>query len=192
MRTAERMSLVVLLTLLACSWPACTQEQGAPRNTAPRAAARPEAPGLRLVLVPLKQHYAPGEPVQALLYIANTARGEQARTVTLDGRMVFHSHLKVTMLDGLGREVEYPDWNLCLDLGMIQRDDFVSIIPGRFYGTSFKDYWHVAAPRAGTYDVLATVECWEDGHEYGLDAWTGKLESNRVKITVGPSEEAVP
>ena len=140
--------------------------------------------GLQATLVPLKTDYAPGEPVQALVYLTNTTAGDDARVIALDGRLVFLAHIRVHILDDAGQQVQYPNYNAYRDLGIITQGDFIRILPGRFYGSLIADEWRIAVPRAGVFEVYATVQCWEDGHEFGLDAWTGKLESDRVSITV--------
>jgi len=184
MDTNRGIPLLEALLFASCvcgAWMAYGQPVG------PGAARAPDSPGgLSIRIVPLKAAYAPGEVLDALVYLA--AERASPVAITVDGTMSFGGHLHVHLLDRSGREVEYRGWNVTTRLSPARESDFIRLYPGYIHGRAFSAAdWTVSAPRAGTYELYATVTCWEDGHEYGLRAWTGTLESNRVKITVaGP------
>jgi len=180
---------VLALLAVGASAAGCQRHAAPARRTvkAPGAGpgTRPARAALRASLTALKEQYAPGERLFLLFRLTNVSKGADAQPVTVDGRLRFLVQVRVHVLERTGREVPYPGWEICGEMPPARREDFVSIPPRFTYGTEFSgEDWEVAVTEPGTYEVYASFGSGEDGASFGLRAWTGHLDANRVKITV--------
>jgi hypothetical protein len=197
--TALRRALAAL-ALAACvglglscrPHPTGSEDVDAPASRPPSSA--PELGQLEARVALAKTEYDTGERLAMDVYFVNVGKGSQPAAVTVDGRLMLYEHVRIHILDQQGRKVHYPKWNLYAVVPAAKREDFIEIPPGCLYGRAFSpSRWEVAVQRPGTYEVHATLQASEDGSDFGLRAWTGRLESNHVTITVrepSPPREA--
>jgi len=177
--------LVAVVPLVIWSVPGAQDEGGDVSMARPTGGDPVE--GLSAALVPLERRYACGEELRALFYLTNIGNGtEEPEATAVDGRLVFLYHIRIHVLDAAGDEVPYTNWRTHLRMPPVRRAEEFAIIPvGRFYGREFTgEHWRVALDKPGTYEVYATFTAHEDGAGFGLQAWTGELESNRTRIEV--------
>jgi hypothetical protein len=192
--TALALGACVGLGLSCRAHPTESEDVEAPVSPPPSSGADGGELEARVALA--KTQYDTGERLAMDVYFVNVGKGSQPAAVTVDGRLMLYEHVRIHILDQQGRKVHYPKWNLYAVVPAAQREDFIEIRRGCLYGRAFsrsRGDWEVALERPGTYEVYATLQASEDGSDFGLRAWTGRLESNHVTITVrepSPPREA--
>ena len=149
----------------------------------------PPKDGLCATLVPLKTEYAPHERLDLVFYVQNVTDPVKQKVIVLDGCMIYLGHIWIEVRDADGQEVPHRDTYIRLAIAGPQGpEDFVHLRPGRVLGHEFTKHagrwWGVAIAEPGTYTVGAIFRVSSRGRRWGLRAWTGKLVSNWVTVTV--------
>jgi len=188
-KVLQIMVVFFLLMLVAGCAPKATP---APLPAAkPRPSATP-APGggeLCLTLEPAGAGYRVFESMIVLLVLENGFD----RTVTVNGRLLLNDPVvpdseRDIVFILLGPDGTELPFQRDVDAIAPQEEDFVSLAPGERLEREYDLSQSSEVMHAGVYVVLAMYENLDDGSEFGLQAWTGRLESNQLEIELAPSE----
>jgi hypothetical protein len=133
--------------------------------------------GLQLSIKSAKKVYEAGDSVTLKLRVSNVGQNKIV-VAWIKFHMLFHV---------LGAKGYRFDTNHLKNLDY-EKSDLVVILPGEskertFVLPSVHDNTQFNKV-PGEYEIFATFEPWEDGKKFGLEAWTGVLTSNSIKIKI--------
>jgi hypothetical protein len=139
-----------------------------------------------------RPRYEVNEPIHLGIKVLNTSK----RVVELDYAIYFHTNIHVRVTDQEGKDVEYPDWNISVDVapkaGLDRSLAFIELKPGYFWGRDDFTEDRLRLSRKGVY----TLDVSYGGYAYmfhdaypGHKVWKGGVHSPPIKVEiVGPGE----
>lgn len=188
-----KVSHILLVPLLLVAAIACAPKPApTPSPTAkpkPSPTPAPPAGELRLTIEPARTSYRVFEPMTVRLILENGFD----RTVAVNGRLLLNDPVAPDSERDIIFILVGPDgtelpFQCDVDAIAPQEEDFVSLAPGEYLEREYDLAQSFEVMHAGVYVVVAMYENQDDGGEFGLEAWTGVLESEGLEIELAPSE----
>ncbi len=76
------------------------------------------------------------------------------------------------------------DFNVLIKIGAPQMDDFIELGTGNAVQSEYDLGWYFDLDEIGEYRVRAFYANYDNGENFGYNAWTGQIESNEVTLTI--------
>lgn len=141
-----------------------------------------------LILSSLKRCYCEDEKVVVTVALANFT--QQPLVINKRLRMIFD--YKYREAYELQFQVVGPDKILIAPIEILENwrrwhltpDDFVELSPGEQWQQEIVLSMYFDFSRSGLYQIVAKYHNDYDGHQFGLDAWTGELCSPPVEVLI--------
>lgn len=125
-----------------------------------------------------KKYYDRNDEIILYIIVMNVSNNP----IFLDGRMFEFAHIYLKIYDNRNREIKFSE--IRAFLMPPKREEYYLLRPGHFIGLKYvKKIEDLNIKKTGYYKIEVHFQAWEDGNEYGLDAWTGNI-FQKIKIIV--------
>jgi hypothetical protein len=136
---------------------------------------------LALELTTVKQKYSVGEPIVIGVSLFNS--GEEM--ITVNARMAVSrgtpGEITIDVTGPTGKKIPF---SARVNVGKPDAKYFLNVAPSGSVGREIELNGYYALQQKGTYVLKAHYTNKWDGQEFGVDAWTGSLESSKAEFEI--------